>query len=130
MTGKLSEPYLRDIVRAIEHARTRMGEVTLEEFENDLDRLRIVERNVEIISEASRRLPDDFKDRHPEIPWQKVAGVGNILRHDYDEISHRILWNIVRQDLAPLEKVCKIELLRTGFQQDGEHTNDNGGRSR
>ena len=43
-----------------------------------------IERNIEIISEASRRLPDAWKARHPTVPWGKVAGIGNVLRHDYD----------------------------------------------
>ena len=57
------EPALRDIIDAIDHIHSKMDRVTLEVFEGDLDRRRIVERNVEIISEASRRLPDDLKDR-------------------------------------------------------------------
>ncbi len=88
MTGKSLEPALRDIIDAIDHIHRKLDGVTLEAFEADLDRRRIVERNIEIISEASRRLPDDLKGRYPDIPWQKVAGIGNILRHDYDAVSH------------------------------------------
>ena len=51
----------------------------------------MVEPGVEIISEASRRLTDDVKTRHPEIPWQKVAGIGNVLRHDYESIAAAIM---------------------------------------
>jgi uncharacterized protein with HEPN domain len=43
-----------------------------------------VERCIEIVPEASRRLPEEMRSRHAEIPWRKVAGVGNILRHEYD----------------------------------------------
>ena len=89
-----------------------MTKVSLEEFQSDLDRRRIVERNVEIISEASRRLPDDLKDRHPEIPWKKVAGIGNIVRHDYENVSANALWKLVHDDLLLLEKVCRNELER------------------
>ena len=41
-------------------------------------------RGIEIILEASRAIPDDIKGTRPEIPWRKVAGIGNVMRHDYD----------------------------------------------
>jgi uncharacterized protein with HEPN domain len=50
------EPHLRDIIGAIEHIQSKLLNISLEAFQDDLDRRRIVERNVEIISEASRRL--------------------------------------------------------------------------
>ena len=71
-----------------------------------------MERGVEIISEASRRLPDKMKARHGEIPWAKVAGIGNVLRHDYESVSAPIMWQLVREHLQPLEQVCHVELAR------------------
>jgi len=49
----------------------------------------------------------------PEIPWPKVAGIGNILRHDYMDVARDVLWQVVHDNLPPLEKVCRIELART-----------------
>jgi uncharacterized protein with HEPN domain len=72
---------LTDIIEAIERVNGVLADVSLEAFENDWQRQWLVERGVEIISEASRHLPDDLKARNPEIPWQKVAGIGNVLRH-------------------------------------------------
>lgn len=57
MIGRSSAPALHDIIDAIEHVARTLAGITLEEFQEDLDRRRIVERNVEIVSEASRRLP-------------------------------------------------------------------------
>jgi uncharacterized protein with HEPN domain len=54
----------------------------------------LVERRVGIISEASRHLTEDLKARHPEIPWQKVAGIGNVLRHNYESIAAPIIWKL------------------------------------
>jgi uncharacterized protein with HEPN domain len=48
--------------------------------------------------------------RHPKIPWPKVAGIGNVLRHDYADVAHNVLWHVVYDDLPPLEKVCRAEL--------------------
>jgi uncharacterized protein with HEPN domain len=110
MVGKSPEPALHDILDAIAHIGRTMAGVALEAFQDDLDRRRIVERNVEIISEASRRLPEDLKARHPEIPWPKVAGIGNILRHDYNSVIPDALWKLARDDLSSLEHACKSAL--------------------
>jgi uncharacterized protein with HEPN domain len=101
---------LTDIISAIELIRGEMEDVTLESFESDRRKRWLVERGIEIISEASRRLPNALKARHPEIPWPKVAGIGNILRHDYQNVAHDVLWHVVRDDMPPLEKACRDEL--------------------
>lgn len=103
-------PALTDIIDAIARIREVIGSITLEEFEADWQRQWLVERGVEIISEASRRLPEEMKARHPEIPWQKVAGIGNILRHDYENIAAPIMWKLAHDDLPVLEKACRGEL--------------------
>jgi len=72
----------------------------------------LVERGIEIISEASRHLPDALKARHSEIPWRKVAGVGNVLRHEYERIAPEVLWSVAHDDLPTLEQVCRDELAR------------------
>jgi uncharacterized protein with HEPN domain len=87
-----------------------MAGVTLDALEPDRRKRWLVERGIEIISEASRRLPDALKARHPSIPWPKVAGIGNVLRHDYEHVPHDVLWRVVCDDLPPLEKVCREEL--------------------
>jgi uncharacterized protein with HEPN domain len=68
------------------------------------DRLtrRAVERCIEIISEGSRRLPPDLKDRHPASRWPKIAGVGNVLRHDYGVVNDATVWHAATVDLLPL----------------------------
>jgi uncharacterized protein with HEPN domain len=103
-------PRLTDIVEAIELIRGEMAGVTLDAFETDIRKRWLIERGVEIISEASRRLSGELKARHPEIPWPKVAGIGNVLRHNYESIAGPVMWTLVRDDLPILEKVCRDEL--------------------
>jgi uncharacterized protein with HEPN domain len=103
---------LTDIIDATELISSEMANVTLDAFEIDRRKRWLVERGIEIISEASRRLPADMKARHAEIPWPKVAGVGNVLRHDYADVAHDVLWHVVRDNLPPLEKACCTELAR------------------
>jgi uncharacterized protein with HEPN domain len=103
-------PRLTDTIEAIERVSGVLVNVSLEAFENDWQRQWLVERGVEIISEASRHLPDDLKARNPEIPWQKVAGIGNVLRHDCESIAAAVIWKLVQADLPTLEKACRSEL--------------------
>lgn len=86
-------PHLSDIIEAIERVNVVLADVSLEAFEDDWQLQWLVQRGVEIISEASRHLPDGLKARNPEIPWQKVAGIGNVLRHKYESIAAAVLWN-------------------------------------
>lgn len=110
MVARSLIPRLSDIIEAIERVNGVLEDVSLDAFENDWQQQWLVERGVAIISEASRHLPDDLKVRNPEIPWQKVAGIGNILRHDYERIAAPVLWKLVQIDLPILEKVCRSEL--------------------
>ena len=103
-------PRLTDIIEAIERIRDVMEGITLDAFDADWQKQWLVERGVEILSEASRHLTDELKNRHPEIPWRKVAGIGNILRHDYESIAPPVMWTLVRENLPSLERVCRDEL--------------------
>jgi uncharacterized protein with HEPN domain len=105
---------LTDIVDAIELIRIEMAGVTLEAFEVDRRKRWVVERGIEIISEASRRLSPSMKARHPGIPWPKVAGIGNVLRHEYEDVAPDVLWHVVQDNLPQLDTACRDELAREG----------------
>jgi uncharacterized protein with HEPN domain len=102
---------LTDIVEAIELIQSEMTGVTLRALETDKRKRWLLERGLEILSEASRHLPDTLKARHPDIPWRQIAGIGNVLRHNYERVAHDVLWRVVQDDLSPLEHVCRQELI-------------------
>ncbi len=110
---------LGDMIEAAQRVRAVMDDITLDEFEADWQRHWLVQRGVEIISEASRHLPPDMKARHPTIPWTKVAGIGNVLRHGYEDVEANILWKLVREDLPQLEQVCRAELTAAKNESGG-----------
>ncbi|KJU82012.1 protein containing DUF86 [Candidatus Magnetobacterium bavaricum] len=110
MTKPSPVPRLTDIIEAIELISSEMDGVTPRDFEPDRRKRWLIERGIEIISEASRHLPAELKARHPDIPWPSVATIGNVIRHDYGHVAHSVLWYVVRDDLPPLEKVCREEL--------------------
>jgi uncharacterized protein with HEPN domain len=76
--------------------------------------LRATERAISIISEASRRIPDEVKAIAPEVPWRKVAGIGNVLRHDYDDVAPQAIWNLCENDLVPLHEALQRMLAEIG----------------
>ena len=110
MPGRSLVPRLSDLVQACERVRALLHDMPLDAFETDWQKQWIVERGIEIISEASRHLTDELKARHPNIPWVKVAGIGNVLRHNYEHVAPDILWKLVQSDLPELEQVCRSEL--------------------
>lgn len=68
---------------------------------------RTVERAVQIISEAVRALPPEMIARYPAIEWAKIAGIGNILRHEYERVDPQTMWEIATVKLPELEKVIE-----------------------
>jgi uncharacterized protein with HEPN domain len=110
MPGRSLVPRLADMVQACERIRTLLHDMPLDTFETDWQVQWLVERGIEIISEASRHLTDELKARHPDIPWAKVAGIGNVLRHNYEHVAPDILWKLAQSDLSELERVCRDEL--------------------
>ncbi len=65
---------------------------------------------LEIISEASRRLPDDMKQRHPDVPGTSIAGAGNVYRHDYEDVASAFVWKTVRSELDGITRAVEAEL--------------------
>jgi uncharacterized protein with HEPN domain len=102
MARKVSH-VLHDILEAIERVEQITRGKTFADFEKSWELRWLVQRAIEIISEASRGIPDDLKSLRPEIPWPRVRGVGNVLRHDYASISDPIIWNVVVDELPPLK---------------------------
>lgn len=101
---------LQGISENIELARSFIQGMTFAEFEADRRTVYAVTRCLEIISEASRRLSPELKERHSEIDWVKVAASGNIYRHGYRLIRDEILWNTVENSLARLAETVQGEL--------------------
>jgi uncharacterized protein with HEPN domain len=83
---------------------------SFESFLEDLMPLYAVIRCLEIISEASRRLSEELKARHPYIPWREMATAGNVYRHDYEEVLPRRVWKTLQEELPPLRAVIEREL--------------------
>lgn len=69
-----------------------------------------LERFIEIIGEAVKRLPPDLRDTHPEIPWKEIAGTRDRLSHGYDDLDYQVLWDAVQTDIPELLPVIELML--------------------
>ena len=98
------------MLEAISNIREDTGDGENTAFDNDRRLRQLVERNLEIISEASRRIPEQYKADHPEIPWRQVQDIGNILRHEYQRINADELRLVIEYDLDPLEEALEAML--------------------
>ena len=105
---------LRDIEHHIKLAAHFMEGFDYESFERDIRTVYAVTRCLEIISEASRRLPNDLKARHPSIAWKQMAGAGNVYRPDYEDVVTKLVWDTVQLALPPLEEVVTREIAALG----------------
>lgn len=107
---KRTRTALQSILFNIHAARRFVAPLTVEAFVADLQPLYATTRCCEIISEASRKLPDELKGRHHEIAWPKIAAAGNVYRHEYEYVSARVIWATVHETFDALEAAVRTEL--------------------
>lgn len=103
MPARDLRPRLSDIHEAIAGVRAAVGDMTLEAYRGSWVTRRAAERALEIISEASRHIPQDLKDSEPNVPWREVAAIGNVLRHEYHRVDDEVVYTIVTSQLDEVE---------------------------
>jgi uncharacterized protein with HEPN domain len=96
------EDALLDIVEMIELIREH-GPRSEQELREDVVRQAATIRWIEIIGEAAGRTSDDLKAAYPDVPWQGVSGMRNVVAHGYDRVRLDVVWRVVDLELAPLE---------------------------
>jgi len=93
---------LNDIINAGDAIASFISGRSEQEYDRDLLLRSAVERQVEIVGEATRAISQSFKAAHPEIPWRKISATRNILAHDYGMIKNDILWRIAAVHIPEL----------------------------
>lgn len=96
--------YIEDILVAIANIEEDTAGLDQEAFIGDRRVRQLVERNIEIVSEASRRLPSNLQDAEKSVPWPSVSGIGNVLRHEYRDVAADVLWNTVTKSIPTLKR--------------------------
>lgn len=117
---------LRDIKQSIAQIRRLLRGKTFDEMYADPVIRAAFERFLEIMSEASRHVPEDWKAAHgPAIPWRQVGDLGNVLRHAYHRTDARALWTVYESDLDPLESAVDAMLAAHDMPSGGEDAGRN-----
>lgn len=107
--------WLQDILDAIDAIESFTAETDFAQFLTDARTGYAVRYALLMVSEASRRLPDDLKARHAHIPWRNVADLGNVYRHEYHRVSDIAVWKTVTDHLPPLKAAIVAELADRGL---------------
>jgi uncharacterized protein with HEPN domain len=103
---------LLDILESISSIEKMIQGKNLDQFASDMMMRMATERLLEIVCEASRRLPDEIKKSEPAINWRKMVDFGNVLRHAYHAIRVDIVWDIVQVDLPVLKSFAARHVKR------------------
>ena len=101
--------YLWDMLQAAREVEDMLAGRDMTAFLGDKVLLRAVERSIEIIGEAARRVTNEYQNSHPQIPWLEIIGQRHIIAHEYGQIDHQLLYKTVKEDISSL--ITRIEEL-------------------
>lgn len=95
--------YLNDIIDSIVNIKSFLKDMDLPSFQADIKTQYAVIRALEIIGEASKKIPKEWKEKYPHIPWRFMAGMRDKLIHDYFGVDTEVVWNTATRDILILE---------------------------
>ncbi len=95
--------FLNDIKESIEKIESYLKGFSFDDFVNDPKTIDAVVRNLEIIGEAAKNIPPDFRSTHSTIEWTEMIGMRNKITHDYFGIDYQVVWETATNDLPPLK---------------------------
>lgn len=99
--------YIKDVLENIKHAETFTEDVTYEEFIKDKKTSYAVVRCIEIMGEAVKNIPDDVREKYPDIPWKKMAGIRDKISHFCFGIDMKKVWLAVKRDIPQIKPSIK-----------------------
>ncbi len=108
--------YCKDILRAVASIAQYTSGITLEQFKADAKTQDAVVRNLEIIGEAVKRIPEGIRNANPRVMWGPAAAMRDFLIHDYPEVDVEAVWNTVVNDLPTFKKGI-MQMLEEGSTQ-------------
>jgi uncharacterized protein with HEPN domain len=96
--------YLRDILDSAYHIRDYARNVTRLQFNQDEMRQDAIVRRIEIMGEATKQLSMNFRQQYPNLPWKQMAGMRDVVIHNYAEVDLDFVWQVMIEEIAPLIK--------------------------
>ena len=110
MPFKDDERHLRDIIESVDLIDNFLGEINFAAYQNDPKTKSAVERQIQILTEAAKRLGEDSGPRYLGPDWRSYCNLGNVIRHAYHRIDDAIIWNTVKNDLPELKRTIERAL--------------------
>ena len=108
--SKESLIFIEHILQNIEDIDSFMRGVSKDELKKNKEKLNAIVRSIEIIGEATKNLPESFKNKYPKIPWKKIIGTRDLMIHRYFGVDFDAVWDIIKKDLPELKtKILKIK---------------------
>jgi uncharacterized protein with HEPN domain len=96
--------YIEDILGSIAKIERYTNDINENEFLTDTQIQDSVLRRLEIIGEAVKNIPDDFRNKYPQIPWKRIAGLRDVLIHEYFGVNLRRAWKVAKEDILSLKQ--------------------------
>lgn len=93
---------LIDIVEAIKLILRYVEAVDFDTLATNIEKQDAILRRITIIGEATKRLSKDFREQHPTIPWKEIAGMRDVITHDYNEVDLDEVWTVINENLPQL----------------------------
>ena len=112
---KLAKPYLEHILQECEFLVEKSKGIIFEDFIENPILTRAFVRSLEVIGEAVKNLPDEFRKKYPEIPWKEIAGMRDKLIHEYFGVNYRIVWKTVQQEIPKLKEQVERIMKKEGW---------------
>ena len=101
--------YLEDILKSIGRIEKYTDNLNRSDFSQDIDKQDAVVHRLEIIGEAAKNVPQELREKYPNVPWREISRTREKITHHYFEIDEEQIWNIIQNDLQPLKKqITKI----------------------
>jgi uncharacterized protein with HEPN domain len=95
--------YIDDILNSIEEIEEFIEGMDFETFDDDRKTINAVIRSLEVMGEAATKIPTDIREKYPDIPWSKMAGMRNKLIHEYFGVDLEIVWTVCTEEIPPIK---------------------------
>jgi uncharacterized protein with HEPN domain len=118
-TPRMVDLYISDMIQSMERIALYIQGLSFESFQKNFMVVDAVARNFEIIGEAARRIPDEVQKRYPNLPWDKMYQLRNIVSHAYFEVDYETIWKIASEQLKQNQSDLK-ELMTKEFPKSNQ----------